>query len=126
MLRHVKPFAVLGFLLAAANQIVLDVPHNSILRGYLESMGDPRATSALRWMDRMRPFLPSGVGFAVGMYVAPRWTLPRVIGSVAEVLWARRSPDTHRQLMLVVASGLVLGEGTASIVTAVLRSAMRS
>ena len=56
------------------------------------------------------------------MYVSPKWTIPRVIGSIAEQLWARASPESHERLMVVLASGLVLGEGTASIVTAVLRS----
>ena len=36
--------------------------------------------------------------------------------------WARAHPASHRQLMVVVASGLVLGEGTASIVSALLRA----
>jgi uncharacterized oligopeptide transporter (OPT) family protein len=58
----------------------------------------------------------------VGMYVAPKWTIPRVIGSIAEQAWARASPQSHERLMVVLASGLVLGEGTASIATAVLKS----
>lgn len=28
--------------------------------------------------------LPSGVGVAVGLYVSPKWTIPRLIGSLAE------------------------------------------
>ena len=56
------------------------------------------------------------------MYVSPKWTVPRVIGSMVEQTWLRASPESHERLMVVLASGLVLGEGTASIVTAVLRS----
>ena len=63
--------------------------------------------------------LPSGIGFAVGMYVAPKWTIPRVIGSLIEQGWLWWRPNSHAGLMVVVASGLVLGEGTASIFTAV-------
>ena len=66
--------------------------------------------------------LPSGIGFAVGMYVAPKWTLPRVIGSLIEQGWLVWKPKSHASLMVVVASGLVLGEGTASIVTAVSKA----
>ena len=62
--------------------------------------------------------LPSGIGFAVGMYVAPRWTLPRVLGCVAEQVWKRLHSGSHRGVMMVVASGLVLGEETASILAA--------
>lgn len=58
----------------------------------------------------------------VGMYVSPKWTIPRVIGSMGEQLWRRASPGTHERLMVVLASGLVLGEGTASIFTAVFQS----
>ena len=64
--------------------------------------------------------LPSGIGFAVGMYVSPKYTIPRVIGSLIEQGWLRSHPNSHAGLMVVVASGLVLGEGTASILTAVL------
>lgn len=46
-----------------------------------------------RWRQRAVGFLevalPSGIGIAVGMYVSPRFTVPRVIGSVAEQLWLR-------------------------------------
>lgn len=46
--------------------------------------------------------------------------MPRVIGCLVEQLWARVHPRSHRQLMVVVASGLVLGEGTASIFSALV------
>lgn len=70
--------------------------------------------------------LPSGIGFAVGMYVSPRWTIPRVIGSALEQSWLRASPRTHISLMFIVASGLVLGEGVASILVASLQAACKN
>ncbi|KAK9823302.1 hypothetical protein WJX72_001775 [[Myrmecia] bisecta] len=66
--------------------------------------------------------LPSGIGFAVGMYVSPKWTIPRVIGSLIEQAWLIWWPRNHRSLMVVVASGLVLGEGTASILSAIVKA----
>ena len=69
-------------------------------------------------MAVMEVLLPSGIGIAVGMYVNPRFTVPRVIGSVAEQLWLRGDGKSHKRLMVIVASGLVLGEGTASIFNA--------
>ena len=66
-------------------------------------------------------FLPSGIGFAVGMYVGPKYTIPRLLGSLAEQLWKRHHSMTHNSLMVVVASGLVLGEGTGAIVVAFVR-----
>eukprot|EP00879_Flechtneria_rotunda_P016698 GHRR01017474.1.p3 GENE.GHRR01017474.1~~GHRR01017474.1.p3 ORF type:complete len:261 (+),score=98.10 GHRR01017474.1:3219-4001(+) len=68
--------------------------------------------------------LPSGVGFAVGMYLTPNWTVPRLIGSIAEQLWLLLNPASHAAYMMVTASGLVLGEGCASVVTAVVHAIM--
>lgn len=69
--------------------------------------------------------LPSGIGFAVGMYVSPRWTIPRVIGSAIEQAWLRADATTHRNLMVIIASGLVLGEGVASILNAAMQAACK-
>lgn len=39
---------------------------------------------------------PSGVGIAVGMYVKPMFTLPRVLGSILEGVWAHAAPGGHK------------------------------
>lgn len=70
-----------------------------------------------------RLLMPSSVGVAVGMYVSPKWTLPRVLGSLVEQAWRGGAPDSHEALMVVVASGLVLGEGTASMLAALAKAA---
>ncbi|KAF6262322.1 OPT superfamily oligopeptide transporter [Scenedesmus sp. NREL 46B-D3] len=80
-----------------------------------------RARSGVDWVLAL---LPSGVGFAVGMYLTANWTLPRVLGSVVDQLWLLFSPGSHAAFMMVTASGLVLGEGCASVVTAVLHAAL--
>ena len=56
------------------------------------------------------------------MYLTPEWTLPRVAGSVLELLWRRWRPASHRNLHLMVASGFVLGEGVFSILGLVLKA----
>lgn len=76
-------------------------------------------------VDWVLALLPSGVGFAVGMYLAPSWTLPRLIGSVVEQTWLLFNPVSHAAYMMVAASGLVLGEGCASVVTAVVKAAVK-
>ena len=84
------------------------------------------STSSHVWVAVLKGakwLLPSGIGFAVGMYVSPRWTIPRVVGSAIEQVWLHYRPDTHRSLMVIVASGLVLGEGTASILAAAVKAA---
>ncbi|KAL1529738.1 hypothetical protein AB1Y20_000674 [Prymnesium parvum] len=67
-------------------------------------------------------FLPSGVGFGVGMYVTPDWTIPRVVGAIVELTWRRRDPNSHDKYMLMVASGFVLGEGVWSILQLALKA----
>ncbi len=75
------------------------------------------------WRPSVRPALPSAVAFGIGMYLSPYWTVPRFLGALAEVAWRRFWPATHRRYMIVVASGLVLGEGLLAILVAVLTSA---
>jgi len=72
----------------------------------------PRA--AARW--------PSAVAVAIGMYLPPRFTIPRVVGAVGAEVWRARAPGSHRACMVVVASGFVLGEGVTSLFTAVAHS----
>lgn len=40
-----------------------------------------------------------------GMYVAPRFTLPRVVGALAAAAWLRLSPASHNSSMVILASG---------------------
>lgn len=37
---------------------------------------------------------------AVGMYVKPQWTLPRVAGALLEQAWLRLSPASHNSSMV--------------------------
>ena len=57
-----------------------------------------------------------------GMYIPPRFTIPRVIGAFIEQAWLKLRPQSHGNLMVIVASGLVLGEGTASILVALVNA----
>ena len=52
--------------------------------------------------------------------LSPRFVLPRFFGSVFQTIWFRRNIDSHEKFMIIAASGLVLGEGIMSIVTALL------
>ena len=67
--------------------------------------------------------VPSAISVGIGMYLTPDWTLPRVAGALAELAWRRTHPASHRRSMLVVASGLVLGEGVWSIAALFLKAA---
>lgn len=113
---HVLPFCIASAALAAMLPLASFFIHSE---GQEADLDQPPGSGVSQKLLRA---LPSGIGFAVGMYVAPKWTLPRIIGSLIEQGWLVWKPKSHASLMVVVASGLVLGEGTASIVTAVSKA----
>ncbi|EJD48943.1 OPT superfamily oligopeptide transporter [Auricularia subglabra TFB-10046 SS5] len=72
-------------------------------------------------------WVPSGVAFAIGFLNTPSFSISRLIGGVAELLYRRHLAKTHappgREIrIIIIASGFVLGEGVASIVGLVLRT----
>jgi len=67
-------------------------------------------------------YIPSGIAFAIAIYVTPNWTVPRVVGSLVHFLWQRWWPESHSEYMIIVASGFVLGEGVTSIITALMKT----
>ncbi|KAF2091663.1 oligopeptide transporter-like protein [Saccharata proteae CBS 121410] len=71
---------------------------------------------------RWTRFVPGGIAVAVGMYNVPSFTLARTIGGLVNWYWRsyRQKPETP---IIVLASGLILGEGVVSIVNLLLASA---
>ncbi|USP81413.1 hypothetical protein yc1106_08687 [Curvularia clavata] len=69
------------------------------------------------WVD----FVPGGIAVAVGMYNTPSFTLARTIGGLIS-LWWRRWKGRSETPIVVLASGLILGEGLFSIVNLLLAS----
>ena len=70
-----------------------------------------------RWVH----FLPGGIAVAVGMYNVPSFTLARTIGGLVTAYWTRwRGKD--EETVIVLASGLILGEGVISILNLGLAS----
>lgn len=69
-----------------------------------------------RWWQA---WVPGGIAVAVGMYNVPSFTLARAVGGVISWYWSiyRGRDDTP---VIVLASGLILGEGMASILNLVL------
>jgi uncharacterized oligopeptide transporter (OPT) family protein len=58
--------------------------------------------------------IPGGVAFGVGMYNAPSFTLARAIGGLIYWYYATRR-GIDRDYLIVLAGGLVLGEGLVSM-----------
>ncbi|KAL6708939.1 OPT superfamily [Coniothyrium glycines] len=69
------------------------------------------------WVD----FVPGGIAVAVGMYNTPSFTLARTVGGLIS-LWWRRWKGRSETPIIVLASGLILGEGLFSIVNLILAS----
>ncbi|KAJ8115190.1 hypothetical protein OPT61_g3107 [Boeremia exigua] len=69
------------------------------------------------WVD----FVPGGIAVAVGMYNTPSFTLARTFGGLIS-LWWRRWQGKDETPIIVLASGLILGEGLFSIVNLLLAS----
>ncbi|KAF2001878.1 OPT superfamily oligopeptide transporter [Amniculicola lignicola CBS 123094] len=69
------------------------------------------------WVD----FIPGGIAVAVGMYNTPSFTLARTIGGLISLWWRRWKGKTETPI-IVLASGLILGEGLFSIVNLLLAS----
>ena len=66
-------------------------------------------------------YVPGGIAVAVGMYNVPSFTLARAVGGMINMYWVqwRKREETP---IVVLASGLILGEGVVSIVNLVLTS----
>ncbi|KAK9902795.1 hypothetical protein WJX75_006292 [Coccomyxa subellipsoidea] len=124
---HVVPFCIVAAVVAACLPLAAFFLQRASLRLQLEGTQPQNVPQGRAWRRKLltaaEVVLPSGVGVAVGLYVSPKWTIPRLIGSLAEQAWRRADSRSHKRMMVIVASGLVLGEGTASIVTASLRAA---
>ncbi|KAF1992156.1 OPT superfamily oligopeptide transporter [Aulographum hederae CBS 113979] len=79
------------------------------------------ANSRSHW-KKFTPFIPGGIAVAVGMYNTPSFTLARTAGGLVNLYWVhmRKRRETP---VIVLASGLILGEGLFSILNLVLASA---
>ncbi|KAI9276291.1 OPT oligopeptide transporter protein-domain-containing protein [Sporodiniella umbellata] len=81
-------------------------------------------------------FIPQGIAFAIGMYNPPNFTLARVMGGLIVYFWNKACEEPNKGpawiepyrsvagkvFIVILASGLVLGEGTFSIVTMAMRA----
>ena len=73
------------------------------------------------WCRRLHPWIPGGIAVAVGMYNTPSFTLARTAGGIIAWYWVKWKGRGETRV-IVLASGLILGEGVMSIVNLVLAS----
>ncbi|GAA5987705.1 hypothetical protein JCM11641_002565 [Rhodosporidiobolus odoratus] len=86
------------------------------------------ADEAKRWA--WTSWIPSGIAFSIGFLNTPSFSLARLIGGIVSLIYSsRRSTSgggaSHLEHfgLVIVASGFVLGEGLASVVGLLLKSA---
>ena len=88
------------------------------LRIYGNSIRNPVDGSKGAWWT---PYVPGGIAVAVGMYNTPSFTLARTAGGLLAWWWTRWR-GREETPMIVLASGLILGEGLVSIINLALAS----
>ncbi|KAF2480149.1 oligopeptide transporter [Neohortaea acidophila] len=88
------------------------------LRIYGQSKRNADGSKGAPWVA----YVPGGIAVAVGMYNTPSFTLARTVGGLIAWVWTRwyKREETR---VIVLASGLILGEGIVSIVNLGLASA---
>lgn len=86
----------------------------TILRIYLMSTEN-------QTLRRLHPFIPGGIAVAVGMYNTPSFTLARTVGGLLSLYWVNWKGRGETKI-IVLSSGLILGEGLVSIVNLILAS----
>ncbi|KAI8971671.1 OPT oligopeptide transporter protein-domain-containing protein [Mycotypha africana] len=74
----------------------------------------------LRWVKKWSWLFPQGIAFAVGIYNPPSFTLARVMGGITCHIWNRYCEKPNDTVIIIIASGFVLGEGTCAIVNMLL------
>ena len=67
-------------------------------------------------------YVPGGIAVAVGMYNTPSFTLARTVGGLISAYWVKWK-GRGEEGVVVLASGLILGEGLLSILNLGLQSA---
>lgn len=70
-------------------------------------------------------YLPNGIAVGIGIYNTPNFTLARFLGGLVAYAWIKHAGKNHadeKVKMVIVSSGLVLGEGLMSGVTMLLTS----
>ena len=73
------------------------------------------------WCATLHPWVPGGIAVAVGMYNTPSFTLARTVGGVITLWWVQWKGRGETRV-IVLASGLILGEGVVSILNLILAS----
>ncbi|WFD06002.1 OPT super [Malassezia vespertilionis] len=93
---------------------------------WAEGKPDPLREKQVPLWERYAMWLPSSIAFATGMMNTPNFSLARLLGGILVFVYNRRhrsAPGSiNALLIIVIASGFVLGEGFASVAGLMLAS----
>jgi uncharacterized oligopeptide transporter (OPT) family protein len=76
-------------------------------------------TTLEHFAPRLRRWLPSATGIALGLVIPFQYPLSLFIGALLGWLWNRRRPQQAERFMVPVASGVIAGESLAGVLVAV-------
>lgn len=96
-----------------------------IIFALLATLNATLKVTAVTRGHRWAKWVPSGIAFGIGFLNTPSFSLARLIGGIVEYTYRRRGGhqrDGSGIRLIIIASGFVLGEGTLSIVSLVLKT----
>ena len=76
--------------------------------------------AVLEQNDRVKRFIPSPVGTALGMLLPLSSVATLFLGGVAGAVWQARHPKSAGRYLIPLASGLVAGEAMVAVLVPVL------
>src|SRR6266850_1815410 len=65
-------------------------------------------------------YVPSPSAMGIGMLITAAVLLTFILGGVAQLIWAKVSPDTEKAYRVPLASGLICGEAIIAVVLAIM------
>src|SRR6266403_3253854 len=68
-------------------------------------------------------YVPSPSAMGIGMLITAAVLLTFILGGVAQLIWAKVSPETEKAYRIPLASGLICGEAIIAVVLAILAAA---
>jgi putative OPT family oligopeptide transporter len=70
--------------------------------------------------EKWGELIPSPSAMGIGMLITPSVIITFVLGGIAQLIWARTSPETEERFRIPLASGLIAGEAILAVVFAIL------
>jgi uncharacterized oligopeptide transporter (OPT) family protein len=70
--------------------------------------------------EKWPEYVPSPAAMGIGMLITAAVLLTFILGGVAQLIWAKLSPQTEKAYRIPLASGLICGEAIIAVVLAVL------